>query len=156
MHSNRYWLIFLAFLVIPVGWKSGEALYRLYGYYRLTGRTEGKVTQWSVEKKSDERYVLKAHYHFLIGSKEFESEDQFLNDSYLNAWAAEQAIKQKTETTPVWYSARNPLVSSLQKKFPIKECLSAVVLWVLLLYFIGLGYYVGSHGSDRSKKSDSR
>lgn len=156
MHSNRYWLILLACLAAALCWKSGEALYRLYGYYRLNAQAQGSVTAWSVVPLSDEYYLLQAHYRFRAGEKEFEGDYRFQDDPYLNGWSAEQEIKKrKLAGVRVWYSSRNPLISALQKKFPLKECLSASALWILFLYFIWLGYYVASYGSDHSKKSDS-
>jgi hypothetical protein len=152
MHSNRYWLILLTCLAAAVCWKSGEALYRLFSYYRLTAHTQGRVTGWSVVPLSEEFYLLQAHYRFRVGEKEFEGDNRFQDDPYLNAWSAEKDIKKKELTeVQVWYSSRNPLISTLQKKFPLKECLSASALWILFLYFIWLGYYVGDH----TKKSDS-
>lgn len=153
MHPNRYWLVFLAIVAAAVCWKSGVALYRLYGYYRLTARTEGNFSDWSVVRKSEENYVLKTHYTFQAGQRTYESEYEFSDQPFLNAWGAEQAIKRgKPARGDVWYSSSNPRISSLQKNYPLKECLSAALLWGLLCYFIWLGYYVASYGTHRPQK----
>ncbi len=153
MHSNRIWWIFLSFLVAVTCWKSGEAIYRLYGYYRLTAHTQAEVTNWSVEKLSEERFLVKADYRFKAKGQLFAADYIFPFPSSLNSWAAEKAIqKMSAEKYQVWYSARNPLVSALQKNFPLKECLIAALMAALLLYFIWLGYYVASYGTHSPQK----
>lgn len=154
MHANRYWWLFLVCIASVVCWKSGVALYRLYGYYRLTAHAEASLSDWSVVKLAEDSYVLKTRYRFQSGQRVFSADYLYYDSPYLNAWGAEKAIGKAPSKGEVWYSARNPLVSTLQKNYPLKECLSAAALWALLLYFIWLGYYVASYGSDRSQKSN--
>lgn len=153
MNPNRYWWIFLTIVAAAVCWKSAVAIYRLYGYYRLTAQTEAHFTNWSVVPLSQESYVLKTHYRFQVGQQSYEGDYLFSDRPYLNAWGAEQEIKRgRPSRGIVWYSARNPLISSLQKTFPLKESLSAALLWGLFCYFIWLGYYVTSYGTNRPQK----
>ena len=157
MHANRYWWIFLACVAAAVCWKSGVALYRLYGYYRLSAHAEATLSNWAVVQVSEESYVLKTHYRFQVKQKDFENDYLFFDRPYLNAWGAEQEIKRgRPDKAEVWYAPSDPLVSSLQKNFPFKECLSVVALWALFLYFIWLGKYVASYGSNRPQKPDRR
>lgn len=153
LHLNRYWWIFLAIVAAAVCWKSGVALYRLYGYYRLTASTEGNFTEWSVVSLGEESFILQTHYSFQVGQRTYEGDYPFVDHTYLNEWGAEQEIKRgRPARGVVWYSARNPSISSLQKNFPLKECLSAALLWGLFCYFIWLGNYVANYGTHRPQK----
>lgn len=143
MHNNRFWLGFLTFCTAVTLWYSGNALYKMYHYSRLTAQTSVQDTKWSVQKISDEMFVLKSAYVFAVNGKAYAGATKFEHDYYRNQWGAEQAIAAFTKTyNRVWYSPSNPDYSSLQKSFPTKECISAAILVALLLYFFWLGFYV--------------
>ena len=47
------------------------------------------------------------------------------------------------ETRVVWYNPHNIAYSALEKPFPMKAIVSAIILICLLVYFLFLGMYVG-------------
>ena len=102
------------------------------------------------------RYFLEAHYEFSRESKTYQGQTDFREETYINTWAAEQQILyNKNQTWKVWYQPKKFTHSSLQKKFPAKECGSAAVLVGLLIYFIFLGFYTGPlyrDGTDHPHK----
>ncbi len=101
--------------------------------------------KWQVEQLNEDRWIIKADYRFKIKNKEYRGETLFKNDLYWNSWAAESALKVYSQKDwMVWYSSSNPQYSSLQKNFPLKECISTGILWIILIYFFGLGYYVAT------------
>ncbi len=144
MHNNFLWQAFLVVVLLVTLAYSGIALYHYYAYSHLTAQTDDiSAMHWQIQEKSDTAFVVKADYTFTIQQQAFEGSTAWTKEPYLNRYAAEQAIKLMTgEHWQVWYDQHNPHRSSLQKQFPIKECLSALFLWVLLLYFVWLGYYV--------------
>jgi hypothetical protein len=145
MHKNYVWLGFLAMIVGAVGWLTIKALYLFYLYYSLNAEGPVENLKWSVEQLSEDRFALKADYIFPVKDQKYTGSTLFNNDIFWNPWTADEALKvyaQKSWT--VWYSSSAPQYSSLQKNFPIKEWASAGILWVLLLYFFGLGYYVAN------------
>ncbi len=142
MHKNLVWLGFLAMVFGAVIWVTIKAIYMFYLYTSLNATVSAENLNWSIEQLSDERFAMKAHYIYEVEERAFNGETVFKNDIYRNPLAAEDALKvysQKDWTA--WYSVRNPQYSSLQKNFPLKEFLSATVLWIIMLYFFGLGYY---------------
>lgn len=143
MHRNRYWLIFLAILTCIVTWYCGNTLYRIYRYSQLTQTTLAEEVHWVVIPLSGDQYILKATYSYALQEKRYLGETSFNEDIFMNQWAAEQAIpKYAYRQWNVWFNPRYFSYSTLQKKFPTKECCSAAVLFLLLLYFVGLGFYV--------------
>lgn len=154
MSSNRYWQILIGLLSIVTAWFALSALYLIYHYARLSDHTSPTNIQWSVEEITDERFLLNGHYHFKVEEKNYSGETLITSPHFLNKWAAEQSIndfeKLKWE---VWYSHRNPEYSSLQKNFPYKEVLSALLLAGVLAYFFGLKHYVEkNYGQNHLKK----
>lgn len=145
MHKNFVWLCFLSLATGAVGWFTLKALYMVYLYISLNATAPVEDLKWGVEQLSADQFVMKADYTFIAKEKQYSGETLFKDDIYWNPWVAEDALKvysQKDWT--VWYSSGNPQYSSLQKKFPLRECISAGVLWILLFYFLGLGYYVAT------------
>ncbi len=144
MHSNPVWLTFLTVVALVVLWFVGSALWKTYTYGRLDAQVPSKKIEWSVSQLSDDYFVLQAHYEYDVANHPYTGETVFKEDLYRNAYAAEQVIPiYAREQKEVWYNHKEPQYSSLQKKFPLKECISAAFLTGLFVYFIWLGFYVG-------------
>ena len=143
IHSNRYYIAFMLILALIVLGYTGTALWRWYGYIRLSQQTKAESVEWSVVERDSSSFVMNGKYQFLVNGTQFQGDTDFSDDIYLNLWSAEQAKdRYQSKSWNVWFQPSNPHYSSLQKKFPLKECLSAVVMWGLLLYFFWLGIYV--------------
>jgi hypothetical protein len=143
IHSNRYYLAFMLILGLIVFGYTGTALWRWYGHIRLSAHVTAEKVDWSVIEKGSSSYVLDGKYHFTVNGAAYVGETIFYDDNHLNIWSAEQAVPRYAEKKwTVWYQPSDPHYSSLQKKFPLKECLSALVMWGLWIYFFWLGLYV--------------
>lgn len=143
MHKNIVWLCFLSLITGAVGWITLKALYLIYLYQSLNASVPAENLQWSVNQLSEDHFVPKASYTFMIDHHSYKGETSFKNDLYWNPGSAEDGLKvYANKEWTVWYSTGNPDYSSLQKNFPFKESISAIVLLILMFYFFGLGYYV--------------
>jgi hypothetical protein len=143
MHKNRWWLIFLTTIALIVAWYCAVAFYKIYFYSKLNAETQTVSIQWGIKMLSDEQYTIQADYTFDVDGKIYQGHTNFRDEIYMNEWSAEQAIlKDKKKLWKVWYQAGYFDHSTLQKKFPTKECYSAGVMLALLLYFVWLGFYV--------------
>lgn len=144
MHKNRFWLAFLAVVLLCSAWYTGKALYYYYNYKQLSEQTTPTSLEWRVVAHSDEDFTLDTDYTFKVHNEVFAGTTSW-ERSYLSEWAAHQEIQELShQVWKVWYSSKNPHISSLQKNFPFKESISALLLWGLFLYFLWLGYYVGN------------
>lgn len=111
------------------------AAYKVYRYTRLQAHTPIENIEWSVKSLSDEQFMVEAHYLF-----QNEKHDTLFNRLYRNPWAAEQAIKQNQgEHWILWYDPYNFSNQTLDKSFPVKNVVSALILIGLLLYFVLFG-----------------
>ncbi|MEI8365335.1 MAG: hypothetical protein WCF65_02860 [Parachlamydiaceae bacterium] len=148
MHRNFLWQAFLGIVALATLWYSCIAAYRYYSYSRLDGHAETSTISWIIEEHATDTFTLKANYQFTANQAVHHGTTRYPDDNYLNQWAAEQAAKSNTKHPwTVWYDQSHPDTSSLQKNFPFKECLSAIILWGLLLYFLWLGFYVSRYKS---------
>lgn len=143
MHKNPIWLTFLVIIALIVAWYVGVAFYRMYDFYTLQATAPATITQWSAKEIATDEFAPYAKYSFVVHEKHFEGETALKYPIFRNSWAVEQSIPQlESKKWTAWYSPSNPNHSSIQKKFPTKECVSAALLFGLLLYFVWLGFYV--------------
>lgn len=152
MNPNLYWRLFLALIGCCVIGYTGVTLYRIYHYVTLSERVPAKVFEWTVkERSSGDDYRVYGRYTFSFKEREAQGESVVESDKFLNPWSAKQAIPQyQARSWEVWVNPRNIHDSALQKYFPLKECISTVTLWGILLYFIWLGFYVNKDERNRT------
>lgn len=152
MSHNRWWQILLCMIAIGALWFTIPTVYHLYIYAKLNAQTTTNSIEWSVKEITDEHYLPHAKYTFTVNGLGHEGETTLTFPPYRNGWAAEQAIAEHAKHPwDVYFSPSDPQYSSLQKSLPFKECLSTAFLWGLLLYFIGLKYYVvNKYGRNHS------
>ncbi len=148
MHKNSFWLVFVALVgLIAMGY-SLMTSYRLYQYSRLTQQAEITSIEWTIKKTWRGKFYLQAQYLFLVKGIAYKGQTEFTDEFYINPWAAEQKINHfKKAKGKVWHSLHPASYSTLQKKFPTKECYSAAILMGLLVYFIFLGWYAGTYNT---------
>lgn len=140
---NKYWLAFLGVLGICSFGYTGITFYRLYNYLILSAQAPARDFVWSTQEIGSENFAIRVEYTFDSKGKSVRTQSLFQPEKMINPWAAEQVIKKyQNRKMAIWYNPSHPNHSTLQKKFPIKECISTFLLWALLLYFVGLGYYV--------------
>jgi hypothetical protein len=143
MHKNPLWLTFLGIVTLAMFWFAGKGLYHLYIYDTLSASTIVNVTDWSVKEVATDRYAPYAHYSFSVGEKEYKGEDALDYPIYRNAVSMERELPNLSlKSWKGWYNPADPSRSALQKHFPLRELISAALVFGLLLYFIWLGYYV--------------
>ena len=143
MNKNFVWLGFLGIVALTTLWYSGIAAYRYYHYSTLNTSTPASTVTWTINAHSENAYTLTGSYHFEAQGKAYTGATEFSNQISINRYAAEQSSREHAaQRWKVWFNSANPEHSSLQKRFPFKECTYAIVLWGLLLYFLWLGYYV--------------
>lgn len=155
MFQQRSWQFFLFFLALVSTYFSVMSLILMYQYIRLDSQIIPHSIHWSSHAFNEEHYVLKANYSFILNDKEYANEALLLKPWYRNQWAAEQDIPiQMKKKWNIWFSVSNPESSSLQKSFPIKECVSSILLWGIFVYFVLLGFYMEKMNdvTDRFKK----
>lgn len=143
MHKNPVWLFFLAIILLITGFYTYKAGIKLYRHLNLSSETEVAATAWSIKTEGEDKFVPLGKYTFEVRGKFYNGETLFYDETTHNPWAAEESLKPlAAKIHRVWYAPKDPSNSSLQKNFPLKECIYAGALWALTIYFLGLGAYV--------------
>lgn len=142
MHKNILWRAFIAFIFIATLWYTVIAVYRYHNYKSLNAQVDVTAIQWHAIEESPESFTIQANYRYTFNGNTYTGSSAW-DSVYRNDWAAQEDIADFSKKRwKVWIDPGNPDHSSLQKKFPLKECISSVVLWGIFLYFLSLGFYV--------------
>lgn len=146
MHNNLFWRAFLLVILASAFWYTGKASYHYYFYTALSQETAPTAINWSVKELAGDYYIPAAQFTFHVNEKTFQGETDWPAERYLNNWATEQGLVDfSAQRWSVWYDPDNPMHSTLEKRFPLKDILSAAFLWALLCYFLWIGYYASRH-----------
>jgi Protein of unknown function (DUF3592) len=153
MLSKRFWTIFLTVLGLVALWYGSVMLYRVFEWNRLRAQPVLTKVLWTVQEQSSERFVLKADYSFEVDGKVYSGTHLFKDSPYRNAWGAEHAlIAYQNQSWHAWFDPSNPTHSSLEKRFPLKDCVYAITLLGIFLYFLFLSRWIEAKYPSRSKK----
>jgi len=130
----RFVLLFLTGLIAL--YFSVQVLSAGYQYLRLGERTRAQNIVWEVQMRSASHYVLAARYTYRVNGQEFTGMTRFTTPFYFNYYAAEREVRaRQVEKFFAWYQKSHPSFSSLQKKFPKKECIYALLTCGVFVYF---------------------
>jgi hypothetical protein len=106
---------------------------------RLEDRVKASIEKWKVIEKSSSQYALRASYTFDYQGKSHRGKTTFSKPYHLNRPSAEKQaniLNQKSWTA--WVHPGHPEHSSLERVFPLKKCLYALMALGIYLYFIYL------------------
>jgi hypothetical protein len=143
MHKNPFFIVLLAALCAAGLWFFGKAAWALYDYNSYTSSVQAKTIDWNIKIVSEEQFIPYARYTYVVNGTEHTGEGSLKNTVYRNEWAAGKAVEELAKKGwTIWYDPDYPNYSSLQKIFPLKECIYAGTVALLIIYFLGLGFYV--------------
>lgn len=143
MHKNRLWLIFLILFGLATAYYSAIGVHALTTYVRQSKATVPLEVDWSYRKIGSETYAPVATFAFAVDQSTVEGETQLSRPLFRNAMAADQVLEDlEKQSWQVWYNPAYPQQATVERRFPIKQALSATAMLGLFLYFIFLGYYV--------------
>ena len=128
------WL--LLFLALFACFFTYSAATSFAAYSRLKAQTPAQITAWRVVPKGSSAFAIEATYTFEIEGKTFQGKTFFAKPYHLNLSSAERQIKLFSERNwSVWYSPKNPKVSALERVFPMKKIVYAIVVLGVCGYF---------------------
>lgn len=140
--KNVFTFLFLITGLISL-WIGGKFFYHLYGYFTLSEAQKVEISSWNVEEVRPGEFALIANYSFENNGATYRKEFQFSKPMYTNPHKAQDHIDEwKQQQWWVWYSAKDPHNSSLQKMFPFKASIHFILCLAVLLYFFWLKFYV--------------
>ena len=130
------WVALLSVTGLISSWFALQTIREVYKYVRLNTKASAEIVKWEIKAFSASHYALAATYHYTVGEQDFTGYTILTSSYYPNYYAAESQLKaQKNRFFPIWYQKNHPSYSSLQKNFPKKECVNALLTSGIFLYF---------------------
>jgi hypothetical protein len=132
----RLWVVLLAVSGAIALWFSGIALSGAWKFSHLNSQTAAEVLSWQVRELGSSRFSIEADYQFHVDGQPFMGKTEFESLQFLNRYAAENYIKNLgAKTWKTWYKDSNPTRSSLEKEFPQKKIVQALLTLGVFVYF---------------------
>lgn len=117
---------------------SVQTILQYVHYYRLDSIAPLKALNITPQALAHDQYVLFARYSYL----DYEAAEVLEDTHFKNDYAAKDAAREKMDhLRKVWYSAKNPTYSSLERRISYKQMAYTCILWALVAYFIWLSKY---------------
>lgn len=116
---------------------------QLTHYVSYTHRVTPDMLQWTTLRVHDELFRPVAHFQYTVNGQQYEEKEVFQGGLYRTPYAAEVAIKAINNSRPdVWYSPSKPSQASIEKFFPFKKVLYAVITLLLAIYTAYIAYFL--------------
>ena len=104
MNRSPFWIVFLSLFMITVLGYTTHTLIKVWQYARLNEQTKAMDIEWTVIPQSDESFIPFAHYSFIVHGKKYHGQTRW-QESYLNQWAAEEAVVRLKKKSPFGLAA---------------------------------------------------
>jgi hypothetical protein len=132
----RLWVVLLCITGAISCWFVVLAMMKGWTYFRLDSQCVAQVEKWDIKMISSSNYSLHATYRYLVDGRPFTGDTLYFSLSFPNRYAAEIDLKERqSQAIHVWYQKKNPAFSSLQRRFPKKELLNAMLTTGVFVYF---------------------
>lgn len=133
-----YRVLFLISVLVAL-WFALKSVVGAWGYLRLQGQAPAVIEGWEIEEISPSQFGYRVKYCFEAQGKRVKGEEVLKSPLYPNRYAAEGSLKSwKERRWTVYYVLLNPLTNTLQRPFPWKSLLYALISIGVLFYFIFL------------------
>jgi hypothetical protein len=135
-HFYRLWVTLLVLSGVIALWFLGNAVTGIWNYAFLKGKASAEVSQWQVRELSSSRFVLEANYEYTVNGVGYKGHTVFQTPQFLNRFSAENYIAGlHAKRWKAWYIESNPSYSSMEREFPKKSCLQALLTIGVFAYF---------------------
>ncbi|MBS0604762.1 MAG: hypothetical protein JSS60_06975 [Verrucomicrobia bacterium] len=132
----RLWVVLLVISGGIALWFTGVAMAGSWKFIRLNAHTPASITNLQVRDLSSSRFAIEADYRFEVSGNTYTGKTIFENPQFMNRFAAENYVKLLgARRWDTWYREGNPDISSLEREFPQKPCLQALLTVGVFAYF---------------------
>lgn len=123
--------------LVAIGFLS-KAGYKVSQYFSLDKTSNALTLDFDISEKAPSSFSLGAFYSFKTEEKGVITGYTELSKPYfLNLPSAKFAVEEfKKKSWDVFYNQSNPSKNSLQKNFPFKDCIQAILTLGVFVYFL--------------------
>ena len=135
--TNIIWYFFISLSCFIALWFSSKTFIDIVRYQRLEKIAPIIVTRWEIEEKKEGIFFVGASYKYKVENEDFEGKATF-SRKFFNYHAAFDYLNKLAQKKDLvaWYSKKNVRKATLEKHFPVKNLVYAVVSTAIFIYFI--------------------
>jgi hypothetical protein len=137
--TRKLYQLWITLLVISGGialWFSGVAASAFWQFFKLNESAPAIVLRWEIKDLSSSCFAPQAEFEYEVEGVGYSGKTIFRSPQFPNRFAAENHIKTlQAQRWRVWYQESTPSVSSLEKEFPRREFLQALLTVGVFAYF---------------------
>ena len=140
--SKPLWIALLILSGAGALWWGTSTGIALWHYWQIPTEIPAQATHYEVVPRGS-KYALEVSYTYVYQGRTFSGKTLLAKPYHLNRTAAMDA-KESMEGMEwtAWVNPQHPEISSIQKNFPFKKTLYAVIVLGIFLYFSFLFWYV--------------
>lgn len=131
--------LWIALLVLSSGvalWFVSVAGIGIWKYISLSKQAPATLTQVEVCELSSSRFAVVAQFYYTVGQETCHGKTIFERPQFMNHFAAEHYAKLLSgKVWKAWYQPSHPCIASLERHFPQKACLHALLTLGVFIYF---------------------
>ncbi len=132
----RLWMVLIVISSVIALWFSGIVAKELWKFFQLNAKTSVKMINWQAHEITSSRFAIEAEYQFELKGVAYSGKTIFKKPQFLNRFAAENYMRiHGSKSWETWYRIGNPSCNSLEKQFPQKQCLQALLTLGVFTYF---------------------
>ena len=137
--KEKAWVFLFAIAFLAAGYTTVVAVIQLNTFLRLDKNIISSIDNFEIIPNGN-KFSLLAKYSYNVKNKNWGGKYIFKSKLFLNDLAAkrELTVMKNKKDMQLWYASKDPSLSSLEKDFPIKNFLYAIISWIVILYFFWL------------------
>jgi hypothetical protein len=132
----KLWVVLLIVSGGIASWFSIITFKELWDYMQLNAQAPATILKWEARDLGASRFGIAAEYIYEVDGISYRGSTVFKKQCFLNRFTAENHLKLlKNRRLRVWHRKGNPSFSSLEREFPQKDCLQALLTVGVFAYF---------------------
>lgn len=137
MKMNKFFICLLGIAFSVSLFTLGKASYGCLKYVLLSGKENAYIDKWEIEEKNSSSFAIEISYHFFINEKKVMGKTELAKPFFLSRKAAEEAIKTlEKKSWSVFFSPSRIEINTLQRHFPFRDCIHALLSIGVVIYFL--------------------
>jgi len=142
MKHKISWILVLIISGSIFVWFSFQLFLQTNKYIILNTPIKANIEKLEVNNDNKNKFLAVASYSFDVANKTFIHKGVF-EKKFINPLSAKAFCENISKNDfIIWYNSKNPNFSSVEKNFPIKNCVYSIITLIVFIYFLILKYYI--------------
>lgn len=140
---NKFFICLVGLAFCATLFTLGKTTLGCIKYFSLSRQETAYIDSWQVQEIDSASFAVQISYHFFVNGQEIAGKTELAKPFFPSHKSAEAAIKTlQQKPWKAFYSPKYVKKNSLQKAFPFRDCIHALLSLGVLIYFFILKKWV--------------